>query len=262
MNGTVKTLIGVVALAAATYASAELTVYQGEGFRGHAVTASSGIRDLNNSPLGRVGRSVVVASGNWEVCDGPNFTGNCVMLQEGSYDSVNGMPLQYGIASVRSADPRRYYRTILPPAAEPTYEYRQRPHERIHEVPVLAVHAVVGPPEQRCWVERERVVEREPANAGGAIAGAIIGGIVGHQLSHGDNAGTVGGAAAGAAIGSQVGRDSNVYDQNVQHCAIVPPGPPDFWDVTYEFRGYQHHVQMTAPPGRTIMVNDEGEPRG
>ena len=262
MNGTMKALIGVAALAAATYASAELTVYQGEGFRGRGVTASSGIRDLNRSPLGREGRSVVIARGNWEVCDGPNFTGNCVMLQVGSYDSVDQMPLRYGITSVRAANPRRYYRTILPPVAQPTYEYRQRPHERIHEVPVVAVRAVVGPPQQRCWIERERVVDREPPNAGAVIGGAVIGGILGHQLSHGSDGATVGGAIGGAAIGSQIGRDSNVYEQNVQRCVNVPPGPPDYWDVTYNFRGYQHRVQMSAPPGPTIMVNDEGEPRG
>ena len=32
-------------------------------------------------------------------------------------------------------------------------------------------------------------------------------------------------------------------------------------DVTYNFRGYEHHVQTTSPPGRTILVNRQGEPR-
>jgi hypothetical protein len=31
--------------------------------------------------------------------------------------------------------------------------------------------------------------------------------------------------------------------------------------VTYEFRGVEHRVQMTAPPGQTIAVNGRGEPR-
>jgi hypothetical protein len=32
--------------------------------------------------------------------------------------------------------------------------------------------------------------------------------------------------------------------------------------VTYTFRGQVHHVQMSAPPGPTIMVNEgSGEPR-
>jgi uncharacterized protein YcfJ len=36
---------------------------------------------------------------------------------------------------------------------------------------------------------------------------------------------------------------------------------PDYWDVTYTFRGQEHHVQMVTPPGRTITVNRLGEPR-
>ena len=32
--------------------------------------------------------------------------------------------------------------------------------------------------------------------------------------------------------------------------------------VTYDFQGVQHHVQTSAPPGPTITVNGNGEPRG
>ena len=38
-------------------------------------------------------------------------------------------------------------------------------------------------------------------------------------------------------------------------------GPPQYYDVTYEFRGVEHRVQMAAHPGRTITVNGNGEPR-
>jgi len=31
--------------------------------------------------------------------------------------------------------------------------------------------------------------------------------------------------------------------------------------VTYNFRGYEHHVQTTTPPGATILVSADGEPR-
>jgi hypothetical protein len=31
--------------------------------------------------------------------------------------------------------------------------------------------------------------------------------------------------------------------------------------VTYVFRGLEHRVQMSAPPGATILVNGNGEPR-
>jgi uncharacterized protein YcfJ len=68
---------------------------------------------------------------------------------------------------------------------------------------------------------------------------------------------------AGAAIGANVGRGgTQVYSQDVQRCAVVDgPQRPDYWDVHYTFRGVQHRVQMTAPPGHTILVNIYGEPR-
>ena len=36
---------------------------------------------------------------------------------------------------------------------------------------------------------------------------------------------------------------------------------PDYWDVTYVFLGREYRVQMTPPPGPTILVNRFGEPR-
>jgi uncharacterized protein YcfJ len=41
----------------------------------------------------------------------------------------------------------------------------------------------------------------------------------------------------------------------------VPNATPAYYDVTYNFRGMEHHVQMAAPPGPTIIVNERGEPR-
>jgi len=149
------------------------------------------------------------------------------------------------------------------------YEYRRRPNERMFEAPVTSVRAVVGPPEQRCWVECEQVMQEERGRASvpGGIAGALIGGILGHQVGGGSgrDIATVGGVVAGAAIGANVGRGSTqqVSTQDVQRCATTPSQRrPEFWDVTYDFRGQEHRVQMTAPPGATITVNRRGEPRG
>ena len=93
-----------------------------------------------------------------------------------------------------------------------------------------------------------------------------IGGGLGHQVGggRGQDVATAGGAVAGAAIGSNVGRGGGqVYGQDVQRCANVSRNArPDYWDVTYNFRGIEHRVQMTAPPGPTIAVNGDGEPRG
>jgi hypothetical protein len=148
-----------------------------------------------------------------------------------------------------------------PSAGQPvSRDYSRRANEPLYEVPVSSSRAVYGPGGQRCWIEREEVERRR--NVPGAIVGGVIGGILGHQIGGGTgrDIATVGGAVAGAAVGSNVGRN-NTPTQDVQRCTNVGEGAPDYWDVNYVFRGVQHTVQMTSPPGRTILVNDNGEPR-
>ena len=151
--------------------------------------------------------------------------------------------------------------------AAPNYEYRQRPNERVYQAPVTSVHAVVGPPEQRCWVERQQVTDdrRGDPNVGGAVVGALIGGVLGHQVGsgRGNDAATAGGAVAGAVIGANAGRGSSgtTYEKDVQRCRTVESTKPEYWDVTYSYRGVEHRIQMSAPPGNTVSVNSRGEPR-
>jgi uncharacterized protein YcfJ len=152
-------------------------------------------------------------------------------------------------------------------AAPVPYDYRRRENEPLYEAPVTSVRAVVGPPQQRCWVERQVVSTGTPGiNVPGAVVGGVVGGILGHQIGsgRGKDLATGIGAAGGALVGANVGRDAagTVYTQDVQRCATVSTGAPvDYWDVTYDFRGYEHRVQTTSPPGRTILVNGQGEPR-
>jgi uncharacterized protein YcfJ len=158
---------------------------------------------------------------------------------------------------------RRAYRVAEP---APAYAYAEAPRERLYTIPVSSVRAVVGPPEQHCWVERRQVVEdRGDVNVPGAIVGAVIGGVLGHQVGggRGRDVATVGGAVAGGAIGANVGRGGQVYGEDVQRCATVQRhAHADYWNVTYNFRGVMHRVQMSAPPGRTITVDEGGAPRG
>jgi uncharacterized protein YcfJ len=144
------------------------------------------------------------------------------------------------------------------PMAQP--DYRRRPNETLYEANVTSMRAVVGPGTQRCWIEREPVAQQR--NVPGAIAGGLIGGILGHQIGRGTgrDIATVGGAVAGAAVGSNVGRNEPQM-QDVQRCTTDSNAATEYWDVTYNFRGMTHHVQMTSPPGRTILVNGNGEPR-
>ena len=108
--------------------------------------------------------------------------------------------------------------------------------------------------------------DRSNNNVGGAIVGAVLGGILGHQIGGGTgrDIATAGGVVGGAVLGSRVGRDSDeryAGTQNVQRCTTSAPSRPDYWDVTYVFRGQEHRVQMTSAPGQTVRVNRLGEPR-
>jgi uncharacterized protein YcfJ len=150
--------------------------------------------------------------------------------------------------------------------APPAYDYRRRQNEPVYEANVTYVRAVVGPPQQRCWVDRERVGGSSGVNIPGAIIGGVIGGILGHQIGggHGQDIATGIGVVGGAAVGANVARgpDGPVYTQNVQRCEYVPTSASlDYWDVTYTYGGYEHRVQMMTQPGPTIWVNARGEPR-
>ena len=268
MGTTLLSALGVAGFAVAAQAAAQVIFYQGEGFRGRAFAASGEIRNLERNGFNDRASSVVVERGRWEVCEHAQFEGRCVVLRKGSYDSLAGMNLNNRISSVRPVTRNAHYEyDAPPPLAAPTYEFRQRPNERLYQANVTSVRAVVGPPEQRCWVERQQVMgEGGGPNVPGAIVGAIIGGVLGHQIGggRGQDIATAGGAVAGAAVGANAGRgNGQVYMQDVRRCASVPSGAkPEFWDVTYNFRGREHHVQMSEPPGPTIAVNGRGEPRG
>jgi uncharacterized protein YcfJ len=176
---------------------------------------------------------------------------------------------QAAAAQLQAAEAQRQadQAQLLAAAAPAAYDYRRRANEPLYEAPVTSVRAVVGPPQQRCWVERQVVDTGSPGiNVPGAVVGGIVGGILGHQIGsgRGQDLATGIGAAGGAVVGANVGRDAagTVYTQDVQRCVNVStPAPVDYWDVTYNFGGYEHHVQTTSPPGRTILVNGQGEPR-
>ena len=262
MDGKLKTALGVSALLLTANAVAQITFYEGEGFRGRSFTTDTRVGNMDRSGFNDRASSVVVDRGRWEVCEDARFEGRCVILRRGSYDSLRQMGLDNRISSVRPVGQGQAAYEPEPIAA-PTYEYRRRPQERLFEAPITSVRAVMGAPEQRCWVERQQVATPS-VNPGGALAGAVIGGIIGHQLGDGRHrdAATAGGVVAGAAIGSQAGGGTVVQERDVQRCTSQVSGTPQYYDVTYNFRGAEHRAQMTTPPGRTITVNQDGVPRG
>lgn len=244
---------------APTVAVPQVTFYQQDNFRGQSFTTEQGVLNFQRQNFNDRASSVLVTSGQWEVCEDARFGGRCAILREGRYPSMQDIGLNNRISSARLVS-----NEAPTPVAAP--DYRQRNNERLFEANVTSTRAVVGSPEQRCWVEKEQIAQNN-ANVPAAIAGALIGGILGHQVGGGTgkDLATVGGAIAGAALGNSVGRNGNTDQaatRDVQRCENVGgEARPQYWDVTYNFRGVDHRVQMTAAPGATVTVNAQGEPR-
>ena len=241
----------------------QVTFYQHDNFRGQSFTTEQGVVNFQNQNFNDVASSVLVTRGQWEVCEDARFGGRCAILREGRYPSLAETGLNDRISSTRlvsNSAPNPAPQAAMAP------DYRQRNNERLFEATVTSARAVVGTPEQRCWVEKEQIAQNN-ANVPAAIAGALIGGILGHQVGGGTgkDLATVGGAIAGAAVGNRVGRDGNTDQaatRDVQRCENVSGEVrPQYWDVTYNFRGVDHRVQMTTSPGATVTVNAQGEPR-
>ena len=295
MNTILRNALAASGLAITTSAVAGVTLYEHEGFEGRTFTAQRPTNDLARLGFNDRASSVIVSGERWEVCEDARFSGRCMVLRPGRYPSLESMGMNDQISSMRPVasnariDERRYAPLAssnygrhdeqhyasndyarrdegrYAAAPQPNDAYRRRGDERLYEADVTSVRAVVGQSGQRCWVEREQVQQHGDVNVPGAVVGAVIGGILGHQVGsgRGNDVATVGGAVVGGAVGANVGRDgAGSSYQDVRHCDTVPSQTrADYWDVTYNFRGEEHRVQMTAPPGRTVSVNERGEPR-
>jgi len=244
---------------------AQIVFYEHEGLRGRVFTADQRIDNFEDWGFNDRAASAVVENGEWEVCDDAYFRGRCVTLRPGQYASLGSFGMSNRISSARPlrAPPQYSY---APPPSPPPAPYPYYPHygEQLFQADVVAVRAVVGPPEQRCWVEQQQVVRQNQPNIGGAIVGGVLGGVLGHQIGsgRGNDVATALGAVGGAAVGANVNRGDQVYTQNVQRCDAIPGSArPDYWDVTYVFRGQTHRAQLGFAPGATITVNELGEPR-
>jgi uncharacterized protein YcfJ len=247
-------------------APAQITFYEGEDFRGRTFTTERQVGNFERVGFNDRASSVVVLGDRWEVCENAGFSGRCVVLRPGRYRSLAAMGLNDRISSVREVrrnvqiNDDRY--APVPVAA---YDNRRRHNERLYEATVTSVHAVVGAPEQRCWVEQEQVSQDQSKyNIPGALVGAVVGGVLGHQIGNGrgNDIATIGGVVAGGAVGANVGRTTQAPPQDVKRCENVPgQAKTDHWDVTYIFRGQEHRMQVTTPPGSTVTVNERGEPR-
>ena len=273
MHARFKLALAAVATLAASQLAAQVTFYEHNNFEGRSFSTGKQVNDFQRFGFNDRASSVVVSGKQWEACENARYRGPCVVLRPGSYASLSAMGMNDRISSARvvklnaTVSPDRYA-----PTPHPLYDNHLRPGERLYEAEVTSVRAVMGPPEQRCWVERTEVRSNNNAGAGGAVLGALLGGILGHQIGggSGNDIATAGGAVAGALVGAKVGRDRDGeptgQQQDIRLCETGTNSSqynnrPQYWDVSYMFRGQPHRMQMTSAPGNTVTVNAQGEPR-
>lgn len=253
----------------------QVVFYEDEGFQGRSFISAGDVASFRRNGFSDHASSVIVRgsrSDRWEVCEERRFRGRCVVLRPGQYPSLAAMGLNDRVSSIRAVDRNAQVEDDrYAPLPLVSRDYGRRKNERVYEAQVTSVRAVVEDSGQRCWVERQQVAQERrgnDVNVPGALIGAVLGGILGHQVGGGTgkDVATGVGVVGGAVIGSQVGRNDRdqqvVTEQNVQRCSnAAGPTRPAYWDVTYDFRGQEHRVQMTKPPGNTVTVNEQGEPR-
>lgn len=264
MKSLLTAALGLAGVLLAQHAAAQIVFYEHEYLRGRVFSANGPVDNFEHYGYNDRASSAIVERGEWQVCEDAHYRGRCVILRPGQYNSLGNIGMNNRISSVRPVRGTPQYTYAPPPPPGPVYEYYPHHGEQLFQADVVAVRAVVGPPEQRCWVEQQQVVRQNQPNIGGAILGGVLGGVLGHQIGsgRGNDVATAIGAVGGAAVGANVNRGNQTYTQNVQRCEQVPnSAKPDYWDVTYLFRGQTHRAQLGFAPGATITVNELGEPR-
>lgn len=81
----------------------QLTLYEHSAFRGQSLTVDRARRNFERLGINNSASSAVVTGEAWELCDGPAFTGRCVRLRPGRYQSLGAMGLNDNVSSARPA---------------------------------------------------------------------------------------------------------------------------------------------------------------
>jgi uncharacterized protein YcfJ len=262
MKSTLILAFGLAAALFAQLACAQIIFYEHEGLRGRSFSTDRAVDNFDHTGFNDKASSAIVEHGMWEVCSDAHFKGKCATLRRGQYPSLASLGMNRVISSVRPVS--KVVHAAPPPPPAPEYTYYPHYGEPLYQAQVVATRAVVGPPEQRCWVEQQQVVKENQPNIAGAVIGGVLGGVLGHQIGGGTGraVATGVGAVGGAALGANVNRGTSVQTQDVQRCEAVPnSAKTEYWDVTYVFNGVEHRAQLAAPPGAFITVNAAGDPR-
>ena len=225
MKTFLKSALALSALVAASHAAAQITLYEGEGFRGRAYTSAKTVANMNRSGLNDRTSSVVVKDGRWEVREHANSAANawCSVRRQLRF----ARQCAWKTPSRPSGRGRRrhYQNEVRAPMETPTTHGAAAP-TTMYDAPVTSSRAIVGAATQHCWVEREQFSDsaRGKPNVSGAIAGALIGGVLGHQVGGGGgkDLATIGGVVAGGVIGANMGRNMSTTAERESSDAIDP----------------------------------------
>lgn len=79
-----------LSLAAVAAYAGEITLYTNDNFSGPSLQLRDTEPDLARRGFNDRASSVVVRSGNWEICEHANFAGRCMLLQPGEYARLEG----------------------------------------------------------------------------------------------------------------------------------------------------------------------------
>src|SRR5207249_2896806 len=226
MKTMLITILAVAAVLSAHHGAAQVVFYEHEGLRGRAFPANTPVDNFEDYGFNDRASSVIVQGGRWVVCEDAYYRCRCITLGPGQYPSLSSMGMNNRVSSVRPLRRQAQYAYTPPPPPPEPSQYPYYPHygEQLYSADVVAVRAVVGPPEQRCWVEREQAVRDNSPNIPGAIIGGVVGGVLGHQVGsgRGNDVATALGAVGGVAVGANVDRGRRVYTQDVRRCSEIP----------------------------------------
>ena len=96
--------IGVGAISPAVARDAAIILYDGANFTGNLRELSNQVYDLNTQRFDDTARSLVVVSGEWEICSDIAFQG-CRRVSVGGYSDLSGLGLTGMISSLRPLSP-------------------------------------------------------------------------------------------------------------------------------------------------------------
>lgn len=97
----IRTALAIALVAVASTASAQLTLFEHDDFRGQRFDVRGAVDNLANTGFNDVASSASIRSGTWQLCDDAYFRGRCVTLQPGDYPSLGSMGMNDRVSSAR-----------------------------------------------------------------------------------------------------------------------------------------------------------------